>query len=514
MFSANFLLILKYCDEQASDWLHDVKKSSSMDFSSQSSRSPRFYNHTRKNSASAVHDSHHENLPILSDHDASTSHSVDHREFIVKIDCEDRDKEGNSVTGFRRDILDGMEDLPSKLIGEFLNKQKDFVEEMTLDMDELRHNSGNAVNQKLPNSPFKGDQHSESSSDEDDIRSLEQHQLRRKSSNLNSLSRVSEDKGAGILARGENEEEDDSLFEEDNPDDFKREKLNALTLIQWISLILIMYALICTLSIHNWKRKAVRGLHIWEWEVLVLVLICGRLVSGWGIRFVVFFIERNFLLRKRVLYFVYGIRKPVQNCIWLGLVLIAWHYMFDEKVEGHNRFLRVVNKLMVCMLVATSLWLVKTLMVKVLTSSFHVKKFFDRIQEALFNQYVIETLSPLVEIQNNQIEEEKTIAEVNKLQSAGANMPPELGEKVFPTKSERVIGSGRSQKPPPVALKIDEKELDHLHRLNPKNISALNMKRLMRIVRNGTLSTLDEQLHDMNSQEDDSVTQIRSEIEA
>ncbi|XP_076942182.1 mechanosensitive ion channel protein 8-like [Bidens hawaiensis] len=328
-------------------------------------------------------------------------------------------------------------------------------------------------------------------------------------------------RASGILTRGENEEEDDSLFEEDNPDDFKRTKLNALTLIQWISLILILSALICTLTIDDWKQKKVRGLHIWEWEVLVLVLICGRLVSGWGIRFIVFFIERNFLLRKRVLYFVYGIRKPVQNCIWLGLVLIAWQYMFDEKVEGHNRFLRVVNKLMVCMLVATSLWLVKTLMVKVLASSFHVKKFFDRIQEALFNQYVIETLSgpPLVEIQNNRIVADKeTIGVVNDLQNAGANMPPDLGEKVFQIKSERVIGSGRSQKLPPAAVKCDEKEqgitIDHLHRLNPKNISAWNMKRLMRIVRLGTLSTLDEQLNDMNSQEDESVTQIRSEIEA
>ncbi|MFS8031462.1 hypothetical protein Hanom_Chr17g01546201 [Helianthus anomalus] len=529
-----------------------------------------------------------------------TSHSIDRHECIVKIDGED------------------MEDPPSKLIGEFLKKQKNSVGEMTLDMDmdmdELRdvNSSGNSVNQKRPDSPrmINTENHNlntrvlnsrdlkvsfqqpaksykvvdiepdrSESSDEDEL--LEQQQLRRKSSNMNSLSHVVEDKGAGevlkctsfqrkativktrtqqsrlidppevvqvevplyssgpgqagksgqynrsgvarasgVLTRGENEEEDDSLFEEDNPDDFKRAKLDGLTFVQWISLILILSALICTLTIRDWKEKRVRGLHIWEWEVLVLVLICGRLVSGWGIRFIVFFIERNFLLRKRVLYFVYGIRKPVQNCIWLGLVLIAWHYMFDEKVEGHNRFLRVMNKLLVCMLVATSLWLVKTLMVKVLASSFHVKKFFDRIQEALFNQYVIETLSgpPLVEIQNNQIEEEKTKAEVNMLQNAGANIPPELGEKVFSTRSERLIGSGRSQKAPPAAIKIDEKEegitIDHLHRLNPKNISAWNMKRLMRIVRLGTLNTLDEQLNDMNSQEDESVTQIRSEIEA
>ncbi|KAK1422995.1 hypothetical protein QVD17_18288 [Tagetes erecta] len=599
-----------------------------MDFSS--SKSP--HSKTRKNSGNTVVDD-----------EASTSHS----DFIVKINGEERETDGNNANRFRRDSnpenvkrnairsTGGMDDPPSRLIGEFLNKQKDAGGEMTLDMDlemdELRHGS-NSGHQKSPDSPIKGTinsgnvnqnprvpnsrdlrvsfqqphppskvvdivpesskRDSDSSSDDDDElddlrlpEQQQQHQIRRKSSNLtginnlNNMSNVSrayDDKGgsevvkctsfqrratikrtkthqsrlfdppevevdvplsgtagksgqyksgvllarSGIQPRGDIEEEDDSLFEEDNPDDFKRTKMDAITLIQWMSLISILSALICTLLIDNLKQKAVRGLHLWEWEVLVLVLICGRLVSGWGIRFIVFFIERNFLLRKRVLYFVYGIRKPVQNCIWLGLVLIAWHYMFDEKVEGHNRFLRVMNKLMVCMLVATSLWLVKTLMVKVLASSFHVKKFFDRIQEALFNQYVIETLSgpPLVELQNNIIEEEKTLAEVNRLQNAGANMPPELGENVFPAKSGRVIGSGRFPKPAP-AIKSDEKEngitIDHLHRLNPKNVSAWNMKRLMRIVRLGTLSTLDEQLHDMSRQEDDeSVTQIRSEIEA
>ncbi|KAI7740275.1 hypothetical protein M8C21_001365, partial [Ambrosia artemisiifolia] len=534
----------------------------------------------------------------------------DASDFIVKINGEDRDPK----------IPRGMDDPPSRLIGDFLNKQKHAGGEMTLDMDlemeELRNNnnnitSGNAVNnnniiQKSPESPVNNtnrvsnsrdikvsfqqtqrphqsstskvvdivkDELVTSSSDDDgenddkldDIR-LQSHQLRRKSSNLRNVNsnnnninnnmmnhnmnmsrmHVHDDKGggtdqvlkctsfqrrppimrtrthqsrlidppeveievqlsgvsgksgqyrSGILARGEMEDEDDSLYEEDNPDDFRKVKLDALTVVQWISLVSILSALICTLLIYDWKRKVVRGLHIWKWEVLVLVLICGRLVSGWGIR------------------------KPVQNCIWLGLVLIAWHYMFDEKVEGQHRFLRVLNKLMVCMLVATSLWLVKTLMVKVLASSFHVKKFFDRIQEALFNQYVIETLSgpPLVEMENYIIEEEKTMAEINRLRNAGANMPAELGEKVFPTKSGRAIGSGRSQKLPP-AINIDGKEqgisIDHLHRLNPKNVSAWNMKRLMRIVRLGTLSTLDEQLHNMDTRDDESNTQIRSEIEA
>ncbi|KAL4569664.1 hypothetical protein LXL04_025306 [Taraxacum kok-saghyz] len=565
------------------------------------------------------------------DHDASTSHS---KEVVVKIDG---DGEGTTVSRYRRGSNQQggggrMEDPPSRLIGEFLTKQKNSGGEMTLDMDlemdELRHgshSSGNVLD-KNPETPSTGrinsesvnpnirvsnsrelkvsfqqpklsskvldivpdderanqaNQHSESS-DEDQLEDVplhdQQNPQKRKSNNLSNSGRDFDDRGggevlkctsfqktrppilrtktlqsrlidppevevealasgpsgrsghhksgllprpSGILGRTENEEEDDSFIEEDNPDDFKRAKLDAITLIQWASLILILTALICTLTIGDWKQHVLRGLHIWEWEVLILVLICGRLVSGWGIRFIVYLIERNFLLRKRVLYFVYGIRKPVQNCIWLGLVLIAWHYMFDERVEGHNRFLRMLNQLMVCMLVATSLWLVKTLMVKVLASSFHVNKFFDRIQEALFNQYVIETLSgpPLVEIQNNKIEEERTLAELHRLQNAGANLPPDLSETVFPSKSGRMIGSGILQKQPqPVGIKNDEKEqgitIDHLHRLNPKNVSAWNMKRLMRIVRLGTLSTLDEQLHGMNEHDDESMTQIRSEIEA
>ncbi|GKB23526.1 hypothetical protein Tco_0862927 [Tanacetum coccineum] len=62
------------------------------------------------------------------------------------------------------------------------------------------------------------------------------------------------------------------------------------------------------------------------------------------------------------------------------------------------------------------------------------------------------------------------MAEVHRLQNAGANKPPELKEPVFSSKSGRVLGR--------------------------------------------TLGTLDEQLHDMYTPEDESVTQIRSEIKA
>ncbi|KAJ7978663.1 Mechanosensitive ion channel protein [Quillaja saponaria] len=330
---------------------------------------------------------------------------------------------------------------------------------------------------------------------------------------------------SAMLGKGGDEEEDDPFLEDDLPDEFKRANFNALTLLQWVSLILIIAALVCTLTIPVLRRKNLWKLHLWKWEVMILVLICGRLVSGWGIRIVVYFIERNFLLRKRVLYFVYGVRKAVQNCLWLGLVLIAWHSLFDKKVERETNSdtLGYVTKVLICFLVGTLVWLVKTLMVKVLASSFHVSTYFDRIQESLFNQYVIETLSgpPLVEIKKAEDEEERLADEVQKLQNAGVTIPPDLKAAAFSsTKSGKVIGSGMLQKSPQGKSKkfsrsltnnIDEGiTIDHLHKLNPKNVSAWNMKRLMNMVRHGALSTLDEQILDSANEE----KEIRSENEA
>ncbi|XP_022717804.1 LOW QUALITY PROTEIN: mechanosensitive ion channel protein 6-like [Durio zibethinus] len=337
---------------------------------------------------------------------------------------------------------------------------------------------------------------------------------------------------SGFLGKSMEEEEDDPLLEEDLPDEYKKDKLSVLVLLEWLSLILIIAALVCSLTIPYLREKRLWNLMLWKWEVLVLVLICGRLVSGWIIKIIVFFIERNFLLRKRVLYFVYGVRKAVQNCLWLGLVLIAWHYLFDKKVqrETKSEFLRYVTKVLVCLVVGVMLWLVKTLLVKVLASSFHVSAYFDRIQDSLFNQYVIETLSgpPLIEIQRAEEEEERIADEVINLQKAGATIPPGLKTSTLSSPPLREAdGSGRIQKSPrgksPMVSRVLSSEkgekddkgitIDHLHKLNPKNVSAWNMKRLMNIIRHGALSTLDEQIQD-STHEDESATQIRSEYEA
>ncbi|KAF2592925.1 hypothetical protein F2Q70_00042908 [Brassica cretica] len=56
--------------------------------------------------------------------------------------------------------------------------------------------------------------------------------------------------------------------------------------------------------------------------------------------------------------------------------------------------------------------------------------------------------------------------------------------------------------------------IDHLQRMNTKNVSAWKMKRLMNVIRKGALSTLDEQIQDTSTHKDDKATQIQSENEA
>ena len=134
---------------------------------------------------------------------------------------------------------------------------------------------------------------------------------------------------------------------------------------------------------------------------------------------------------------------------------------------------------------------------------------------------MIETLSgpPLIEIQTVEDEDERTAAEISRLQNARVTVLSDLQADAFPPprsgKLQKTFTRLKTQKFSRTASKKGENGIgtEHLPKLNHKNISAWNMKRLMKMVRHGTLSTLDEQIMDQASG-DDSVKQIRSEHEA
>ncbi|KAM1464214.1 hypothetical protein ACFXTO_043900 [Malus domestica] len=102
---------------------------------------------------------------------------------------------------------------------------------------------------------------------------------------------------SGLLSR----DSDDPFLEEDVSHEYKRANFNTLTLLEWVSLVLIIGAVVCTLTIPVLREKSLWKLKLWKWEVLILVLIYGRLVSGWGIRIIVFFINNILLPIARVI---------------------------------------------------------------------------------------------------------------------------------------------------------------------------------------------------------------------
>ncbi|KAK3198561.1 hypothetical protein Dsin_021976 [Dipteronia sinensis] len=448
------------------------------------------------------------------------------------------------------------EDPPTKLMGQFMHKQK-ASGEISIEfevMDELEQptssdNIASHTTETLPTvseSPTtqrvsfesfpvkRRNSNSNTSSpqieSEEEVVKCSSNRSFERNVSFNRKYRKLESKSGKIVGKsGRLKEEEDPLLEEDMPDEFKKGKFSIWVLLEWTSLIVIIASLVYSLTNKKLKDKNLWKLKLWKWEVFVLVLICGRLVSSWIVRIVVFFIERNFLWRKRVLYFVYGLRNAVQNCLWFGLVLIAWHYLFDKKLERETKSSvpRFVTKILVCLLVGVILWLVKTLFVKVLASSFHVSTYFDRIQESLFSQYAIEKLSgpPLIELKKAEEEEERLESEIQKLENAVATIPPGLNASALSSPlNGKVIESGRLQKTPQGGrspfisrtssfLEDSSIRIDHLHKLNPKNVSAWNMKKLINIIRYRALSTVAEQIQD-STLEDESATQIRSECDA
>lgn len=228
-----------------------------------------------------------------------------------------------------------------------------------------------------------------------------------------------------------------------------------------------------------------------------MVIFCGRLVSEWFVGVLVFVIERNFMLRERVLYFVYGLRKSFQNCAWLGLVLIAWMIMFPD-VHHKNKVLLKVFRFLIAVLIGATVWLLKILLVKVLASSFHVATFFDRMKESVFNHYILETLS------GPPLDEEERDKEVNlrrQLLQMSKSLPARWQEGGGGQILSRSKRQGSSKK-------ID---MERLRKLSlERRPSAWSVKRLVSYVRSSGLSTISRTVDDFANAE----SEITSESEA
>jgi hypothetical protein len=161
---------------------------------------------------------------------------------------------------------------------------------------------------------------------------------------------------------------------------------------------------------------------------------------------------------KKILHLVYQVSKIVEYFVWVRLIFIVWCFLFHKRVKRETNivFLPHITEILIAFWLGVFVWLLKTLLIRVLASYFYVTTYFDRIRESLFDQFVIETLSGphLVEI----------------------------------TTTGGRLRSGIT--------------IVQLEKINPKLVSAWKMKKLINMVRQETLTTMDEHATQIKSVDD------------
>ncbi|KAJ0243873.1 hypothetical protein HA466_0198620 [Hirschfeldia incana] len=270
----------------------------------------------------------------------------------------------------------------------------------------------------------------------------------------------------------------------------KRGGMKLLPLLEFLLFVAILCALVVSLTYDKVKEHSIWGMEVWKWCVLVMVTFSGMFVTNWFMHLVVFIIERNYLLRKKVLYFVHGLKKNVQVFIWFSLNLLAWVFLFeddDKHSRKTKRFLDSITWTIVSLLVGSILFLVKTFALKVLASKFNVRNFFERIQESVFHQYILQTLSgpPLIE------ESEKVGRE------------PSTGHISFTS-----IKSG-TVKEKKVVL-----DMGKVHKMKQEKVSAWTMRVLIEAVGASGLSTISNTLDECSNEKEKTDKEITNEMEA
>uniref|UniRef100_A0A803LYM7 Mechanosensitive ion channel MscS domain-containing protein n=1 Tax=Chenopodium quinoa TaxID=63459 RepID=A0A803LYM7_CHEQI len=157
----------------------------------------------------------------------------------------------------------------------------------------------------------------------------------------------------------------------------------------------------------------------------------------------------QFLLKKNVVYFTHGLQTNVVVFIWIGLVLITWVVLFKHDSNSApkmtaktKRKLDFITWTIASCLIGSFLWLVKTTLIKILASSFHLNRFFNRIQEAVFHHYVLQTLSgkPVVELARKLSREDSQESRVSFMEHIGSHTENKVvdWEKLHQMKKEKV----------------------------------------------------------------------------
>ncbi|XP_025012281.1 mechanosensitive ion channel protein 10-like [Ricinus communis] len=182
---------------------------------------------------------------------------------------------------------------------------------------------------------------------------------------------------------------------------------------QWRLLVFIVFMestifvcslclLIASLRVDRLNNSVLWDLGIWKWCLLIISILCGRLIAYLLTKALLFLIWMLWL-DERVLYFAYGVRKSFMVVIWVGLVTLAWGLLCSlgiKRSEDTTKILHDVTRGLGGCLIGATLWLFKTLFVK-LVGSLHAQKLFDKIKEAIRLRKALLALSVSIMAINN-----------------------------------------------------------------------------------------------------------------
>ncbi|CAN8300671.1 unnamed protein product [Cochlearia groenlandica] len=297
--------------------------------------------------------------------------------------------------------------------------------------------------------------------------------------------------GSAALSKVAEEETDENeeIYKKVKMHRGKTSGMKPVAILELLVFVAILCTLVVSLTNDTLKKRFVWGLEVWKWCVLVMVTLSGMFVTNWFMHLAVFIIERNYLLRKKVLYFVHGLKKNVQVFIWFSLNLVAWVFLFDDdekRSRKAKRFLDCITWTIVSLLVGSILFLVKTFALKVLASKFNVRNFFERIQESVFHQYVLQTLSgpPLIE----------------EAESVGRE--PSTGHLSFTSTKD---GTVRGKK---------VLDMGKVHKMKQEKVSAWTMRVLMEAVGASGISTISNTLDECSNGKEKADKEITNDMEA
>ncbi|KAL6212249.1 hypothetical protein ACLB2K_017470 [Fragaria x ananassa] len=195
--------------------------------------------------------------------------------------------------------------------------------------------------------------------------------------------------------------------------------------------------------------------------------------------------------RKKVLYFVHGLKKSIQVLMWVSLVLLTWLLLIKrglQQSQGFSKIVAYITRSIVAVVIGAFLWLWKTLLVLILAFKFEAVTYFDRFQESIFHQYVLQTLSghPLME-------------------EADGN-----GGK-SPSTSKLSFRATKKAKEGKEKQVID---MTKLQKIKQEKVSSWTMKVLVDAVTSSGLSTISHTLDEMEGLNEQRDKEITSEMEA